>query len=160
MRDREEKKRIQATDCVLVLLLLLSLAGIGWRAWYGVQPAEAGTETEVRMLWSDTDRRTAECLTVGEMLRTEAGAEFGRVTAVEPFAVTRFLPGDGQTVSGEVPDDERCNVRITVSVRLLQTDDGAMRENGQRLPLGATYLLFGDRVCASLTVLEVEKRAP
>ena len=158
MRSREGGRRIQATDCVLVLLLLLSAVGIGWRAWRGVRPAAAGTETEVRLLWQDTDRRTVECLTVGEVLRTEAGAELGIVTAVEPFAVTRSLRDGGEAVSGTVPDDPRCCAWVTVSVRLVHTDGGALRENGQRLPLGASYLLFGDRVRAVLVVCAVEKR--
>lgn len=157
MRSRESGRRIQATDCILVLLLLLSAAGIGWRAWRGVRPAAVGTETEVRLLWQDADRRTVECLTVGEVLRTEAGAEFGIVTAVEPFAVTRSLRDGGETVSGAVPDDPRCSAWVTVSMRLVHADGGVLRENGQHLPLGASYLLFGDRVRATLSVCAVEK---
>lgn len=91
MRNETAGKRITATDCVLVLLLSLSALGIGFRMWQKRRPVTFGGETAVRMLWQDTDRRTADCLTVGEMLRTEAGAEFGTVTAVEITPTVRIL---------------------------------------------------------------------
>lgn len=157
MRNETAGKRITATDCVLVLLLILSALGIGLRMWQKRRPVTFGGETAVRMLWQDTDRRTADCLTVGEMLRTEAGAEFGTVTAVEITPTVRILQTPEGIVRGSIPEDPRCDVRLTVSVRLEGGDGIFRRENGQPLTTGAAYVLYGDRVRAILTVFGIGK---
>ncbi len=157
MRDETAGKRITATDCVLVLLLVLSALGIGFRMWQKRQPVTFGTETAVRMLWQDTDRRTADCLTVGETLYTEAGAEFGTVSASETAPTVRTVQTPEGTVRGSIPDAPRCDVYLTVSVRLEEAEGIPLRGNGQPLPAGAAYVLYGDRVRAVLTVLGIGK---
>ena len=157
MKNREEK-RIQATDCVLVLLLVLSLLGVGFRWWRARHPETDGKAVAVRMLWQDADSRTVDCLQPGEMLQTEAGAVFGEVLKIERFPVERELDAGGETVRGAAGGDPRCNAWVTVAVTLSESDGMLRRENGQPLPLGASYVLFADRIRAVLTVSELEKK--
>lgn len=157
MRSERKEGRITATDCILVLLILLSAIGIGFRAWQRRHPPVYGKATDVGMLWQDVDRRTVACLAVGETLYTEAGAEFGTVTAVETLPVVRELRTPEGVVRGEVPDDPRCNASVTVSVRLEFRQGLPMRENGQPLPVGNAYVLFGARTRVVLAVRWVEK---
>lgn len=154
--QNKEKLRIQVTDCILVLLSVLSLLGTGFRMWRARHPETNGTAAAVRMLWQDADRRTVDCLQPGDVLLTEAGAVFGEVLQVEQAPVLREVETGGETLRGVAEGDARCNAWVTVSVVLSETDGMLLRENGQPLPLGASYVLFADRVRAVLTVTELK----
>ena len=155
MRNKRNTRRWRATDVALLTLLLLSAAGIGLRAVWGRMTATEGTPTEVYAVWRATDRRSADCLTNGEILRTAAGAEFGEVVARSTADTIRTLQTDSGTLTGSVRNDPLCDVCLTVRVRLTDTDGVARRENGQPLAAGASYELFGDRTRLVLTVLRV-----
>lgn len=155
MRNKRNTRRWRATDVALLTLLLLSAAGIGLRAVWGRMTATEGTPTEVYAVWRATDRRSADCLTNGEILRTAAGAEFGEVVARSTADTIRTLQTDSGTLTGSVRNDPLCDVCLTIRVRLTDTDGVARRENGQPLAAGASYELFGDRTCLVLTVLRV-----
>ena len=142
MRNKRNTRRWRATDVALLTLLLLSAAGIGLRAVWGRMTATEGTPTEVYAVWRATDRRSADCLTNGEILRTAADT-------------IRTLQTDSGTLTGSVRNDPLCDVCLTVRVRLTDTDGVARRENGQPLAAGASYELFGDRTRLVLTVLRV-----
>ena len=146
---------MRATDLVLLALLLLSAAGIALRAVRGRTTATEGTPTEVYAVWRAIDRRSAECLTRGEVLRTAAGAEFGEVVASRTADTMRVLQTDSATLTGTVRNDPLCDVYLTIRVHLTDADGVARRENGQPLTAGASYELFGDRTRLVLTVLRV-----
>lgn len=155
MGNERATRRLNATDLVLLILLVLSAAGIGLRAVRGRTHAAEGTPTEVYALWHAADRRTASCLTRGEILRTAAGAEFGEVIGIYTADTVRTLQTDSGMRTGTVPDDPLCDVYLTVRVRLTDADGVPRRENGQPLPVGASYELFGERTRLVLSVLRL-----
>lgn len=155
MRNEHAARRLSATDFVLLILLVLSVAGIGLRAVRGRMTAAEGTPTEVYAVWRATDRRSADCLMRGEILRTAAGAEFGEVIGIRTADAVRTLQTDSAALTGTVPNDPLCDVYLTVRIRLTETDGIVRRENGQPLPVGASYELFGERTRLVLSVLRL-----
>lgn len=155
MRNKRATGRMNAVDFVLLVLLFLSVSGIGLRAVRSRTASFEGVPTEVYAVWRATDRRTAGCLVCGEILRTAAGAEFGEVVALRTADTIRTLQTDSGTLTGTVRNDPLCDVYLTVRVRLTDTDGVARRENGQPLAAGASYELFGERTRLILSVLRV-----
>lgn len=133
------------TDLCLCALLLLSAAGIGLRARYGVRSPLSGDAVDVRLLWRDVDRRTAECLSVGEELYSEAGARFGSVMSVEAVPAVRVWKNGSVELFGSARNDPRYDVYLVVSVRLVSDGGLLRREDGRPLALGTRFVLFGDR---------------
>lgn len=157
MRNGKEKSgglRWLPTDTLLVILLVLSLAGIGLRAWKRSAPEQAyGEAFPVLAVWRDVDRRTAACLTVGELLYTPSGVAFGEVAEIRTVPVVRTLTQGGTVISGSIPDDGRCDAEVTVLV-YAEADDGLLRRaGGGTVCVGACYELFGDRTHVMLSVL-------
>lgn len=155
MRNRDGGGRV--TDRILAILLIFSVAGIGLRALQRRNQADkrVGVPTEVYAVWRAVDRRCAACLTEGEILRTEAGAEFGTVLSLRTAETARTLTGETGTLTGTIPSDPLCDVYLTVLVFLHDADGVLKRENGQPLPVGASYVLYGTVTRPVLSVLRV-----
>ena len=159
MREKSDNKRERKwlpTDTLLAILLVLSLAGIGLRVWKRYAPEEVqGEAFPVRAVWQDVDRRTAACLTVGEVLYTPSGVAFGEVTEIRMVPVVRTLTQGGTVVTGSIPDDGRCHAEVTVRVYGEKNGGVLRRSEGGTVLLGAVYELFGDRTRAVLSVLAI-----
>lgn len=155
MRNREGGFRV--TDRILAILLVVSAAGIGLRFLQRRNQADKriGEPTGVYAVWRAVDRRCAACLTEGEVLRTEAGAEFGVVQSLRIAETVRTLTTGTGTLTGTVPGDPLCDVYLTVLVYLHDADGVPVRENGQPLPVGAGYVLYGSVTRPVLSVLQV-----
>lgn len=142
----QTERRFTVTDWLLVLAILACMAGIGVRAWKENRPKEMDGTVRVTALWEDVDRRTVACLTEGEILYTEQGAQFGTVIAVRSIPAVRSVQGaDGDPVKGAVEGDPRCHAEVVLEVAAEKADGLWRRRNGQPLTLGASYVLYGAR---------------
>lgn len=152
----QEARRFTVTDWLLVLALLACVAGICVRAWQKKHPAEADETVCVTALWENVDRRTVACLTEGEMLYTEQGAQFGMVAAIRLIPAVRSVRGpDGEVVTGVAEGDPRCHAELLLEVAVRRGNGLWLRMNGQPLSSGASYVLYGARTRSVLRLTVV-----
>lgn len=145
MRDRAEArgKRFRLTDFFLIFLLLLCVAGAVLRYW-GMR---SGTGDELKTYeltaeWRDEDYRTVSCLREGDLLYTAAGETFGEIVSVETVPALVRLREAGILYEGRLPENTRCDVRLTVRIKG-STAGGVLLRNGvYPLHIGESYILY------------------
>ncbi|MBE6633799.1 MAG: hypothetical protein E7620_05600 [Ruminococcaceae bacterium] len=138
-----KNKKFGRTDWFLLLVLLLSAAGILLR---GVEPrrGEPLEAYAVVGVWREVDPRTAGCLSVGQLLYTEAGEIFGEVLDIKP------------------EEREAGEADVVITARVMgRLQERVLLRNGTRgLCLGETYLLFSDTARVAFFVTDYGKEEP
>lgn len=136
------EKKFGRTDLFILLVFLLSAAGILFR---GAEP-KSGEPLEaytVVGLWKDLDPRTADCLSAGQLLYTEAGELFGEVLDLK-----REEAAEGVSVA------------VTVRVHGRMQERVLLRGGTRGLYIGESYLLFSNTARVTLFVTDYGKEQP
>lgn len=147
-------KRLNVTDRFLILLFALCLVAVGARVWSLRGDAGRGLEPlEILVEWRDVDTRTVACLSAGELLYTAAGEAYGRVERIEYLPVEETLLQNGDLLRYEVPMEERCNARLTLSLEG-RVDGGILLRNGtESVAVGERKTLYSERCEITVFIL-------
>lgn len=138
-------RRFRLTDFFLILLFLLCAAGMVFRYW-GMR---SGTGEELKPYeltaeWRNEDYRTVSCLREGDLLYTAAGELFGEVISVETVPALVRLREAGVLYEGRLPENTRCDVRLTVRVMGRTTGGMLLRDGAHPVNAGESYTLYAD----------------
>ncbi len=148
------KRRLNGTDYFLILLLLCCAVGSVWRVW-DLRSGERATDGEYELLaeWKNVDKRTADCLSVGETLYTASGERFGRVSAVTASpAVLTVLVG-GEIYQAQPVESGRLDLFVTVQFEGGKRGGVILHAGSTPLAVGESLRLYSERCELSCKII-------
>ena len=156
------KKRGSILDLFLVFLFLLCIVGGLLRLRdLRVQSVPVSTEPYTLMVVvSKLDPSSADCIAEGDMVYTESGAPFGRVTAKETLPAKVMLLHNGTYVQGTWDEDLFVELRLLIEVDAVSGSRGLFHHATTPLSVGEVFTLCTERTALSVTLYKTTANSP
>ena len=156
---RKKKRRMNTADWFLILLSLLSLAGLVFR-FFGMRKRYSDdlVSFAVTVRWNDVNARTVSCLKNGEILYTPAGEVYGTVVSVETVPAKEEILSGGAVYRAD--SVTRVNVILKIEVMGRAAEERFFTERGELLSAGQRVRLYSRRAELHLEILAVSPVPP
>ena len=151
MSNMRKKMRLGVGDWLLIFVLLISLLSgfLRFREMRDQSVESDLSEHRVLLLTDAVHTSTADCLNVGELLYNAAGDAIGRVIQVERQALEVSVKTERGSVRGAWPIEEKCRLRVEITVLGTMRDGVLLLDGKTPLPVGAGQTLFSGRLMLS-----------
>ena len=156
------KKKGSILDLFLVFLFLLCIVG-GLLRLRELRVQNAPIATAPHTLTAVVPRldpRAADCIDVGELIYTEAGVPFGRVTAKETLPAKVALLHEGTYVQGAWDVEQFVELRLSVEVDAVQSGRGLLHHATTPLSVGETMAFYTERTALRVILYEISPNSP
>ena len=141
---KKKKRRLNAVDASLVLLLLLSIVCAAWRTvTLSGHVGAAEDEATVTLFLRGVAPSVYACVQMGETLYTADGTPFGVMEKKSFVPARAVVEVDGRRYVGAWGEEERVDVEVKIAVRG-RLRDGIFFEGGRRaIRSGMRLCLYG-----------------
>ena len=156
------KKRGSILDLFLIFLFLLCIVGGLLRLReLRVQNAPVATQPyTLTVVVSRIDPQTVDCIAVGELVYTELGMPFGRVTAKETFPA-RVTLADGEAYVQGVWDAEIfVELRLGIEVEATQNGHAILHQATTPMSVGESLTLCTERTALRVGLYKISPNTP
>ncbi len=156
------KKRGSILDLFLIFLFLLCIVGglLRLRELH-VQNAPVATAPHtLTVVAPRIDPQTADCIAVGELVYTESGMPFGRVTAMEMLPAKVTLADGGAYVEGEWDAELFVELTLEIEVEALQNGRGILHHATTPLSVGESLTLCTERTALRVSLYKISPNTP
>ena len=153
-------KRLHVFDICLILLLLLSVIGIGMR-WNSIHPSEESWgSAEVTLRVVGISPLVADCIASGEALYCADGERWGNILSVERRETPFVAVANGEEVAGAYRMEDRVDLELLAEVRGERQSERFLRLGREALLIGRTAELYTKRAYLKATLLHIEAISP
>jgi hypothetical protein len=141
---KKKKRRLNAVDVCLILLLLLSIVCAAWRTvTLSGHVGAAEEEATVTLFLRGVAPSVYACMQTGETLYTAEGTSFGVLAEKRASAARAVVEDGGRRYVGAWREAERVDVEVKIAVRG-RLHDGVFFEGGRRaMRNGMRLCLYG-----------------
>lgn len=152
-----KEKRGSILDLFLIFLLLLCLVGglLRWRDLRTRGDSVATSPYLVTAVAHQVDPQVADCISVGELLYTESGMYFGRVTAMESSPTRVSLLSDGAYTEGSWDADWFVDLWLEVEIEATDGKQGILHNGRTPYALSERITLYSERTALSVKLYQI-----
>lgn len=153
-------KRLSAIDAFIVLILIASVAGVGFKVFVGNVGLFAGEKQEyyVSYVIDAADKAVKDSLTEGTQFYRENEVLFGSVTGEVRTTPSKIynVDSNGEYVVSHYPDGTKSRIEGTFLVRGTMTDKGFVCADDY-VCAGMTVRIYGGGVATDILITDVVK---